>query len=491
MTNERGLNRWRYTISDRRASRARLLIWSCTLGLSLGLFDAGAPQHGARPEWTAGGFPTLLPPARAQNAADEDDDQERFVVIKAGKIIPIEGQEIENGLVIIANGQIRQIGRGIEYPLNAKVIDARDLVVMPGLIHANTRYGMPAYNRSGVHGDLTVADEFHPTERQFEDLLEAGFTAVALAPPGRDIPGRALVVRTAGDESVRELVSPAYLKIAARKKVLRDALKKAEAEIEKVEKARKAHKEKLKKQAQDAKKKQEAEKKKADEKKPAEGGDKKDAKKPPASQPTTKPTSQPAFEPPKIDPAYQPLVDLIQKKEGVRALVELSNASSYVHIAEVLEDYEIAYDWRIRNGRQPDFDRVLDQISEPKPRVVLWAQRHRVPSSAERLPLVRMFDEAECEVSLIPRRDTRSELLAYLPRVAELVREGWPRERALAALTLHPARLLGIDARFGSIEKDKDADLILLDADPFAPGARVRKVMIAGRIVHTVDYDQE
>jgi imidazolonepropionase-like amidohydrolase len=74
--------------------------------------------------------------------------------------------------------------------------------------------------------------------------------------------------------------------------------------------------------------------------------------------------------------------------------------------------------------------------------------------------------------------------------VAELVREGWPREEALKALTLHPARLLGLEARLGSIEKGKDADLIFLDADPFDPTARVREVMIAGEIVHRVeDFD--
>jgi len=77
-----------------------------------------------------------------------------------------------------------------------------------------------------------------------------------------------------------------------------------------------------------------------------------------------------------------------------------------------------------------------------------------------------------------------------LGRIALLVREGWTRAEALKAVTLHPARLLGLDSRLGSIEKDKDADLIFLDADPLDPLARVREVMIAGEIVRRVEVPQ-
>ena len=70
-----------------------------------------------------------------------------------------------------------------------------------------------------------------------------------------------------------------------------------------------------------------------------------------------------------------------------------------------------------------------------------------------------------------------------LGRIAGLVREGWPRDEALKATSLFPARLLGLDARLGSVEKGKEADLIFLDADPLDPRARVREVMIGGEIV--------
>jgi len=42
-------------------------------------------------------------------------------------------------------------------------------------------------------------------------------------------------------------------------------------------------------------------------------------------------------------------------------------------------------------------------------------------------------------------------------------------DRALAAITLGAAKLLGIDDRFGSIEPGKVADLVLYDGDPYPP----------------------
>ena len=54
--------------------------------------------------------------------------------------------------------------------------------------------------------------------------------------------------------------------------------------------------------------------------------------------------------------------------------------------------------------------------------------------------------------------------------------------RALALATINPARQLGIDARVGSIEKGKDADLVLLSGDPLSSMSRVRWTMVDGEI---------
>jgi imidazolonepropionase-like amidohydrolase len=60
---------------------------------------------------------------------------------------------------------------------------------------------------------------------------------------------------------------------------------------------------------------------------------------------------------------------------------------------------------------------------------------------------------------------------------------GLDRQRALAAITLDAARILGLESRVGSIAPGKDADLVLFNGDPFEYVTRVCGVLIEGEIV--------
>jgi imidazolonepropionase-like amidohydrolase len=57
-------------------------------------------------------------------------------------------------------------------------------------------------------------------------------------------------------------------------------------------------------------------------------------------------------------------------------------------------------------------------------------------------------------------------------------------ERALQAVTLDAARILGVDDRFGSLEPGKTADLVLYDGDPFEHATHVTHVFVDGRLVY-------
>jgi imidazolonepropionase-like amidohydrolase len=57
-------------------------------------------------------------------------------------------------------------------------------------------------------------------------------------------------------------------------------------------------------------------------------------------------------------------------------------------------------------------------------------------------------------------------------------------ERALSAVTLDAARILGIDDRFGSIEPGQVADLILYDGDVFEHATHVTHTIMDGRVIY-------
>ena len=60
---------------------------------------------------------------------------------------------------------------------------------------------------------------------------------------------------------------------------------------------------------------------------------------------------------------------------------------------------------------------------------------------------------------------------------------GVSEDDALAMITINPARQLGVEARVGSIETGKDADLAIFSPHPFSPDARVEMTLVEGPVV--------
>ena len=77
---------------------------------------------------------------------------------------------------------------------------------------------------------------------------------------------------------------------------------------------------------------------------------------------------------------------------------------------------------------------------------------------------------------------TDSRLL--LRAAAISVRNGMSREAALEALTLAPARMLGMEHRVGSLEAGKDADFVVLSGDPFSVYTTVDQTWVEGRLIY-------
>jgi imidazolonepropionase-like amidohydrolase len=61
------------------------------------------------------------------------------------------------------------------------------------------------------------------------------------------------------------------------------------------------------------------------------------------------------------------------------------------------------------------------------------------------------------------------------------VTNGLPMAEALKAITINPARIYGVDDRFGSLEVGKDGDFVVWDGDPFEPLTQPTAVVIQGR----------
>ncbi|HEU5419587.1 MAG TPA: amidohydrolase, partial [Streptosporangiaceae bacterium] len=72
-------------------------------------------------------------------------------------------------------------------------------------------------------------------------------------------------------------------------------------------------------------------------------------------------------------------------------------------------------------------------------------------------------------------------------QAALAVKEGLDPRAAIEALTINPARIVGIDDRLGSLEPGKDADLVIWSGDPLDMPSRVQRAFVGGEEVYSAE----
>jgi imidazolonepropionase-like amidohydrolase len=92
---------------------------------------------------------------------------------------------------------------------------------------------------------------------------------------------------------------------------------------------------------------------------------------------------------------------------------------------------------------------------------------------------------AEAGVTLALCTGHPSRPVHYLALEAALaVRAGLDETLALRAITLNAAKALGLEDRLGSLEPGKEADLLIMDGDPFLPTTKIVQTIIGGQVVY-------
>lgn len=92
-----------------------------------------------------------------------------------------------------------------------------------------------------------------------------------------------------------------------------------------------------------------------------------------------------------------------------------------------------------------------------------------------------LLEKAGVPVVICGATDSAQDLLSA---VSFAVAHGFPREKALAAVTSQAASVLGVSDKVGSLDKGKHADFILLDGMPLAEGTAILKTYVNGRMVY-------
>src|SRR5438270_3234641 len=122
------------------------------------------------------------------------------LAVKGGKVIPVVGPPVENGVILVRNGKVEAVGKDLPIPSEAKVIDAAGKVVVPGFIEAHSNRGMDQVNETNPNVPfLSVIDAIDPIQDYFEECRRNGVTTAAILPGNTTmLGGQGAVIKTYG-----------------------------------------------------------------------------------------------------------------------------------------------------------------------------------------------------------------------------------------------------------------------------------------------------
>ena len=438
-------------------------------------------------------------------AAHAGASAQEQLAIKGGRILPVGKPPIEGGVILIRDGKIQAVGgKGLPIPADYKVIDAAGKVVMPGFIEAHSSRGMDQANeRNNNVPFLSVVDAIDPGQEYFEDCLRNGVTTVAVVPAEATmIGGQAAVIKTAGSYVEQMIVKRhAGIKISLRPTDGRSRMSHLASLRKELDGARDALQDQLAKPKAAAA---------APARKPAA----------PAA-PTAAPCPEKVAEPTQPEPppggenaggAAQGQGDAAARREALlRLLRGEMPAFIYCDAAmDVPQALKLVKEYKLKAvlvlGHNCHKAAKLVAASKLPvilgPTLVFWETDAR-SGEDRKIVLPKIYREAGVPLTfqvtgmaggnLFRAPDLPATLgtnfLWY--QAATAVKYGMPKEEALEAITLRPAKLLGIDALAGSVEPGKDADLVILTGDPLKLTTWVQTTLVRGKVVYERDKDRK
>ncbi len=377
-----------------------------------------------------------------------------------GKVMTMAGETLEKGTVLTDKGKIIEVGTDVKVPQGAEIIDAAGKIVMPGIIDAHTHIGVyeEGVGFEGADGNeltnpstpqIRAIDAINPMEDGFRGAVAGGVTSLVTGPgSGNVIGGQAVAIKTWGrvvDDMI--MLEPSGLKIAfgenpkrvysSQKKspstrmataaILRENLVAAQNYRDKLAKG---------------------------EKEPDKA--------------------------PERDLKMEILVRVLNKEIPLRA--HAHRADDIITAIRIAEEFDV--DVSIEHCTEGHL--IADFLAEKKVPAIIGptlGTRPKVELMNMTFKTPGILHKAGVKVALTSDHPVFP--VQHLTIAAALAhKDGLPEEEALKAITINAAEIIGTADRVGSLEKGKDADVIILSGHPFDWQTVVEKTIIDGEIVY-------
>ena len=383
-----------------------------------------------------------------------------MIFIKNGTINTVT-KGIINSNILVDNKKIIEIGNEIVAPLDAEIIDAQGCLVLPGFIDAHTHLGLweDGMGAEGADGNeetdpvtphLNPIDGINPMDRNFTEAVQGGITAVCTTPGSANVMGgQCIAIKTFGriiDKMV--IKNPVAAKIAfgenpkscygrdektpqtrmAIASLLREHLKKAEEYLEEIE---------LYEEHED-------------------------------------------HDRPEYDIKMESLIPVLRKEIPFK--VHAHRADDMFTAIRIAKEFDL----RLTLDHCTEGHLIAEDLVEEGYPVIVGpslSERSKIELRNLTFDTAGILSNAGAQVSLMTDHPVIP--IQYLPICAGIaVKHGMKKEKAIEAITINPAKTLGIEDRVGSIEVGKDADIVIWDGCPLEIQSNVLFTVIDGKIVY-------
>lgn len=420
--------------------------------------------------------------------------------VENAHVIQAPGQVIENATVVVRDGLIEAVGPNVEVPYDAQRIEGDSLYIYAGFIdglsHAGVNMpesenessnevedrGNPPFDEAGIQPDRSVHSVLDPEESDLESLREVGFTTAHVVPEGDMLPGTGAYVLLGGDspsDMVLEEDETQFAQISGASGFVYPATDMAVI-------------------AQFRQLMREAERRQSLE-----------------SEYTASPTGQPR---PPRDPVHSALFPVVEGEQpmafyadeavGIHRVVALHEELNFpLMLAGLKDGFRTLETLQETEGPlfltldlpdepespTPDDTTVADTTENPEAHYdpnFRTVSHEEVDAESNNLQLRHALERekyleaaatlhnAGLDFGFSTREADAGDIRANLRMMIE---HGLPEETALSALTVRPARLLGLTDRLGTVEEGKIANLIVTDGPYFDEDTEVNHVFVGGR----------
>ncbi len=381
--------------------------------------------------------------------------QEKPQVFKGAKIIPIEGKDIENGVLVVKNGTIVAVGdaASIALPSDAVVHDVSGKVIMPGMVdtHSHIGGGDGGDRSAPQHPDVRILDAIDVRNDNLMKARAGGITTVNVMPgSGHLMSGQTAYLKLRKANTINGMLfcSDPINDICGGMKMANGTNPIGEKPFPGTRAKSAALDRQLFVKAQDYKA--------------------------------------------KVDAAKGNPEKMPKRELDMEAMVQILEGKRVVHFHTHRHDDILTV---LRLAKEFGFRVVLHHVSEG------WKVAKEIADAGVACSII-VIDSPGGKLEAV---DLRYETGAILEKAGVLVafhtddgitdsrifirsaafgvRGGMSRQKALEAMTLSGAKILDLDHRVGSLKEGKDADFVVLSGDPLSVYTHIEQTWVEGQNV--------